>query len=144
MEPETMKIEVGRGSGRSWKRSWHENCLGGCLGRFWPILDRRGEAKMAPRWPPRWSQDGAKMGPRGAQGKGPRADAKKSGANLGHPLLALNSLYRPQSLRAYGDSALFGTWNQPEGASPYRKAQKFSEATKNKKKFNLPEQKSDG
>ena len=31
----------------------------------WPILDRRGEAKMAARWPnlaPRWSQDGAKMG----------------------------------------------------------------------------------
>ena len=65
MEPETMKIEVGRGSGRSWKRSWHENCLGGCLGRLWPILDRRGEAKMAARWPnlaPRWGQDGPRWG----------------------------------------------------------------------------------
>ena len=67
MGPKTVKIEVWRGSGRSWKRSWHENRLAGCLGRFWPILDRRGMPKMAARWPnlaPRWGQDDAKMVPR--------------------------------------------------------------------------------
>ena len=65
MGPKTVKIEVWRGSGRSWKRSWHENRLAGCLGRFWPILDRRGMPKMAARWPnlaPRWGQDGPRWG----------------------------------------------------------------------------------
>ena len=69
MGPKTVKIEVWRGSGRSWKRSWHENRLAGCLGRFWPILDRRGMPKMAARWPnlaPRWGQDRAKMAQDGA------------------------------------------------------------------------------
>ena len=64
MVPKTMKIKIWRGSGRSRKRPWHENDLGACLGRFWPILDRRGMPKMAARWPnlaPRWSQGGANM-----------------------------------------------------------------------------------
>ena len=83
MEPETMKIEVGRGSGRSWKRSWHENCLGGCLGRLWLILDRRGRPKMAARCPnlaPRCGQVGAKM----AQDGDYLAILKPIGRHLGH------------------------------------------------------------
>ena len=69
MVPKTMKIEVWRGSGRSWGPPWHENRLGGCLGRFWPILDRRGMPKIAARWPnlaPTCGQDGAKMAQDGA------------------------------------------------------------------------------
>ena len=64
IDPETWKIEAWRGSGRSWGRPLEEKCPGGCLGRFWPILDRRGEPKMAARWAnlaARWGQDGAKM-----------------------------------------------------------------------------------
>ena len=43
---------------------WEEKYPGGCLGRFWPIWDRRGMPKMAARWPnlsPRRGQNGAKM-----------------------------------------------------------------------------------
>ena len=50
-------------------RPWEEKWSGGCLGRFGPILDRRGMPKMAAIWPnlaPRWGQDGAKMPQDGA------------------------------------------------------------------------------
>ena len=69
IEPESLKIEAWRGSGSSWGRPWDENCPGGCLGRFWAILDRRGMPKMAARWPnlaPKWGQDGTKKAQDGA------------------------------------------------------------------------------
>ena len=64
IDPESQKINAWRRSGSSWGRLVEEKLPGGCLGRFWPIWDRRWMPKLAGRWPnlaPRWSTNDAKM-----------------------------------------------------------------------------------